>query len=305
MTFGALAMYEIEASLERIPKGLAIRRLWHLGGADGFQIPVGKGSAFAVGDEVDGVFEWLEKFASVHCGGSVWVSFVRLFKSGTTLCVVLLFLLLAVFEPLAELASSERREATLCCPRLHGGHWNQLERDVVHGLAGSHRRFPHGGRAAEDGPACHGWRAGACFFDTLFFGLVAVSQQEFREWNVDWADFVAGSAKAGGFREVGVVGVVFTSEKRAEHCSHWSGIDGSVGVTAGLAVDRANVEARAAADAAEDFLEFAAEDVAALVVEEDNVHVFRSLGLSLGLGAVDELGVDGELLAGCRAGEKV
>lgn len=65
-----------------------------------------------------------------------------------------------------------------------------------------------------------------------------------------------------------------------------------------LPIDGADVLTGTAADAAEDFLAVRREHVGAAVVHEDDVHVFGAIGLVLRTRAVDELGVNGELLAG-------
>src|SRR5918994_933354 len=71
---------------------------------------------------------------------------------------------------------------------------------------------------------------------------------------------------------------------------------GAVGVTAGLAVDGADVQAGPAADAVEGLLELRAQELGAAVVQEDQVHLFRSVELALSARSGDEIGVDGDLL---------
>src|SRR5829696_7244318 len=75
-------------------------------------------------------------------------------------------------------------------------------------------------------------------------------------------------------------------------------VRGAVGVAAGLAVDRADVQAGPAADAVERLLELRAEEFRAAVVEQDQVELLRAVQLSLAARPGDEVGVDGDLLAG-------
>src|ERR687885_1758312 len=70
----------------------------------------------------------------------------------------------------------------------------------------------------------------------------------------------------------------------------------AVGVAARLAVDGADVEAGAAADAVEGFLELGAEQLRAAVIEQDQVELLRPIQLALLPRARDEVGVDGDLL---------
>ena len=76
-------------------------------------------------------------------------------------------------------------------------------------------------------------------------------------------------------------------------------------MAAGLAVNGADVQAGAAADAAKDVAAFGGEDIGAAVVDEDDVHLLGAVGLRRRFGAGDELGVNGELLCGGGAGEEV
>ena len=73
----------------------------------------------------------------------------------------------------------------------------------------------------------------------------------------------------------------------------------------GLSIDGAYVLAGAAADAAEDFLAVGGEHVGAAVVHEDDVHVLGAVGLVGRARAIDEFGVDGELLAGGGAAQQI
>ena len=76
-------------------------------------------------------------------------------------------------------------------------------------------------------------------------------------------------------------------------------------MTGGLAVNRANIQTGSAADAAQDFAAVGGENLRALVVHEDHMHFLRARGPVGAGGAIDELGVDSELLAGGGAAEKV
>ena len=84
--------------------------------------------------------------------------------------------------------------------------------------------------------------------------------------------------------------------QRRQHGANRPGINAAVGVAARLAVHRADIEAGAAADAAQDVAAVPGEDLRAAVVDEDDVHLLRPVGLGRRAGPGDKLGVDGELL---------
>src|SRR5829696_6618860 len=71
----------------------------------------------------------------------------------------------------------------------------------------------------------------------------------------------------------------------------------AVGVATGLAVDRADVQAGAAADAVEGLLELRAEKLRASVVQQDQVELLGPVQLSLTARPGDEVGVAGDLLS--------
>src|SRR5688500_384378 len=76
-------------------------------------------------------------------------------------------------------------------------------------------------------------------------------------------------------------------------------------MAAGLAVDRADIEACAATDAAKNIAALGRENIGASVVDEDDVHLFGTVGLRRGFRTGDELSVNGELLGGARSCEQV
>ena len=76
-------------------------------------------------------------------------------------------------------------------------------------------------------------------------------------------------------------------------------------MTACLTINRANVQARAATDAAQNIAAFGGKHIGASIVDEDDVHLLGPVWLSRRFGSGDELGVNGELLRGGGAGEQV
>ena len=118
-------------------------------------------------------------------------------------------------------------------------------------------------------------------------------------------DFVARAAKARGFREIGQFLEFVPGEQRREHGADRTRIDAAVGVAGGLAIDGTDIEARTAADAAEDFFAIGGQHFGAAVVDEDDVHLLRA-GRTVGAArTVDEFGVDGELLSGGGTPEQI
>ena len=139
----------------------------------------------------------------------------------------------------------------------------------------------------------------------LLLALVAEAEEKVGNGDVDGADLVTRAAEGRGLGQVGKLGEFFAREERCEHGAYGAGINAAVGVSAGLAVDGAHVEARAAADAAEDLAAVAGEHVGAAVVDENHMHLLRPVGLCGRLGAADELGVNRELLGGGGTGKEV
>ena len=76
-------------------------------------------------------------------------------------------------------------------------------------------------------------------------------------------------------------------------------------MTGRLAVNGTNIQTGSTADAAQDFAAIGGEYLRALVVHKDHMHFLRAGGSVSAGRAIDELGVDGELLAGGGAAEKV
>ncbi len=99
------------------------------------------------------------------------------------------------------------------------------------------------------------------------------------ERNVHRADLLAAPAKA---RSVGQVArVVDACELRRQHRAHRPGIDRAVGMAADRAIDRAMIEAGAAADTAQHVGELVAEHLAPSIVEQDDVIGGWTVGIAL------------------------
>ena len=100
--------------------------------------------------------------------------------------------------------------------------------------------------------------------------------------------------------------VLQTLEQRRDSGADRAGVDRAIGVSAtNFAVYGAGVEAGSAANAAEEFAGFFAENLGAAVVEENDVELLRAIGFARLAGASDDGGVDGEWLSGRAAGEKL
>src|SRR5690348_9739920 len=128
---------------------------------------------------------------------------------------------------------------------------------------------------------------------------VAQLQQQIVQWDADGAGLPAGAAERGGVGQVFGDGVAF--EQRRDHGADGAGIGRAVDMAADLAVDRADVEASAAADAVERLIELGAENLGAAVVEQHEVELFGAVALAGATRASDQVGEDGELLAGAAA----
>ena len=81
---------------------------------------------------------------------------------------------------------------------------------------------------------------------------IAQAQQQIGDRDVDRADLVARAAQAGGRGRSANSGKRSPGQQRRQHRADRSGVDAAVGVAARLPVDRADVQAGAAADAAQD-----------------------------------------------------
>ncbi len=96
--------------------------------------------------------------------------------------------------------------------------------------------------------------------------------------DADRASLPAGAAEARGVGQV--LRVLLSLEERGYDGAYRAGVGRAVGVAAGLAVDRADVQAGAAADAVEGLLELRAEQLGAAVVHEDEVQLLRPVELA-------------------------
>src|SRR5690349_8199289 len=116
--------------------------------------------------------------------------------------------------------------------------------------------------------------------------------------------FVARAAQAGRLRQI--LEITEPLKQRRDQRADRPGIDAAVRVSADLAVNRARVEARAAADAAQRLAIFLArEDFAAAVVDQDEMEFLGAIALSRDARAAEDVRVDRDRLAGRAAGEKL
>ncbi len=215
------------------------------------------------------------------------------------------WLLSSVFKPLAELAALKLGELAGALPGLGRGVGDHFGGDVIHRMSHRECGLPHGWLRAKRRPEAEVGGAFHRFLRAFAFGFVAQAEEQIGDGDIDGADFVARPAEAGSFRQVGQFRETVAGEQRAEHGADGAGIHAAVGVAAGLAVDRADVEAGAATDAAEDLAAVAGQHFCTAVVDEDDVRLLRAVRLAGGFGAADELVVNGELLAGARATDQV
>src|SRR5918998_4979360 len=120
--------------------------------------------------------------------------------------------------------------------------------------------------------------------------------------DADGTGLPTGPAEA---RSVGQVFRLILALKQGRyHGPYRAGVGGSVGVAAGLPVDRAHVQAGAAADAIQRLLELRAQQFGTAVVHEDEVQLLRAVELARLPGPRDEVGVDRELLSRAAAGQE-
>ena len=85
-------------------------------------------------------------------------------------------------------------------------------------------------------------------------------------------------------------------EQRQQHCAHWPRVHRPVRRAAALAIHRAHVQAGAAADTRQHLAVAAAKQVRPPVVEDDDMHLLRPVGLPLAARPREERRVDRELL---------
>ena len=132
--------------------------------------------------------------------------------------------------------------------------------------------------------------------------LVTELKQHFRDRNSHRADFFARATKR---RRLGQVTVSFDPfEAGREDGTERSAINVSIAMPPDLPVDRADVEARATANALEDIAIIARHDLATAIVEEDNVDFGRSVGLVVFSRSGYEMSVSGDSLTGSGSGEE-
>ncbi len=99
--------------------------------------------------------------------------------------------------------------------------------------------------------------------------------------------------------------LVRVGEQRREHRADRSAVDPAVRVATDLAVHGADVQARAAPDARQDLLHLGAEDLAASVVEDDDVQLVGTIGLTLAARPGDDVRVRRQVLPGAGSREQV
>src|SRR5918998_1493148 len=130
--------------------------------------------------------------------------------------------------------------------------------------------------------------------DALLHLLVAELEEEVVQRDAHGTRLPARAAQGGGVREI--LGLLRPLEQGCYDGPDRAGVRRAVGVAAGLAVDRADVQAGAAADAVERLLELRAQELRAAVVQQDQVKLLRPVQLTFTARAGDEVGVDRDLL---------
>ena len=111
------------------------------------------------------------------------------------------------------------------------------------------------------------------------------------------AGFGTSGAVGAGKRLARIAGVVL--QKRRDDRTHGAGINRAVGVAANALVDRADVEAGPAADAAQDGAQLGiGQDVRAAVVQDDQMHFLGAIAFALAPRAGEKGQVHGQGLAG-------
>src|SRR5690606_33106497 len=126
--------------------------------------------------------------------------------------------------------------------------------------------------------------------------FLAQAAQERRDRDLHRADFATSAAQRRG---AGVVRYLVQADHvRGDDLADGAWVDLAVGVTANAGVHRAMVHAGAAADAVERLAQLAVgEGLAAAVVQQDQVHLFRAIQLMRLARAGDHVDVGGDRLA--------
>src|SRR5271165_1211753 len=207
------------------------------------------------------------------------------------------------FEPFPELPSPPWRQLPFRLPGPEGGDGDEPRREVVEDVPPGKRGLPCGGLRRHERPGAHRRRARRRH--PLPVRPVAQPQQEIGDRDVDGADLVARPAQARGLGKVGQLGESLAKEEGRQDRAHRPGIDAPVGVAPRLAVYGADIEARAAADAAQDIPALARKDPRPAVVHEDHVHLVGPVRLARRPRPRDELVVHRDLLGGAGARDQV
>src|SRR5271168_4726175 len=130
--------------------------------------------------------------------------------------------------------------------------------------------------------------------------------QDFRDVDLDRTDLIAGPAqgRSVGQRIAVLEPSIFQLMKlRGQDRADRSGVNRSIGVAAGLAVDRAGIQASSAADALKRLLRLCVvEDGAASVVEQDDMELARAVA---GMNACPQRVVGVHPLASSRARQRL
>src|SRR5829696_3647551 len=124
--------------------------------------------------------------------------------------------------------------------------------------------------------------------------LVAELKQEVVQRDTNRTGLPTRPTKARGVGQV--LRLFVTLEKGRNDGPYGTGVRRAVGVAAGLAVDGADVQARAAADAVKGLLELRAEKPGASIIHKDEMELLGAVQLAFAAGSCDEIGVDGDLL---------
>ena len=119
-----------------------------------------------------------------------------------------------------------------------------------------------------------------CLLVTLY-NPAAQMNEDFRNIDLDRADLIAGAAQRrciGQRISVAEVAIFRLMQLRSKNRADRPGVDRGIGVAAGLAIDRAGIQARGATNALQRLLRFGVmQDGAASVVEQDDVKFLRPI----------------------------
>ncbi len=119
------------------------------------------------------------------------------------------------------------------------------------------------------------------------------------KWNLHRADLPTGPTEATG-RGQGA-NLVKSLSHRLQHTANRSWVDGAIGMSPDLDIDRTVVDTAPATDAAQGIEQFlVTPDMGATIVEQHQMDLLRTVHLSSLTGTGDHIKIGGNRLPGCR-----